>query len=366
MLALAAKTQAQIPTVGPWTPNNNSTTEHDAGVGTLTPRGKQEIVLCPEKDPKNGLIVTSKECLSSLNGGSTGIGNEGSGGTIVDPNNPPLVAINFPPILQTIPTWTYPSLAPNNLFWVRTEERASFNSSQYNFKTHFIVTSEGRTGINTMMPRAQLDVVQNFIGTNINLPTAVFSKRRAGAGLQMTIGNSGFNADAYLSSQMLFFNRLNTGAYNSIIQTGDQAIIYSDGGNTDGSNLNGTFVIAPWGSNGGLRIDALGHTELRGNLRATKVVVNAQWWPDFVFHTNYNLMPLSQVKTFINKNHHLPGMPSQDSVMNSGQDVGELQKLQQQKIEELTLYTIQQDEQLKAQEEKLKALEQKLNSLIKD
>jgi hypothetical protein len=75
-------------------------------------------------------------------------------------------------------------------------------------------------------------------------------------------------------------------------------------------------------------------------------------------------MPLSDVAKFINTKHHLPGMPSQESVINCGQDVGELQKLQQQKIEELTLYTIQQDEQLKAQDARLKELEAKLNAIL--
>lgn len=70
------------------------------------------------------------------------------------------------------------------------------------------------------------------------------------------------------------------------------------------------------------------------------------------------------VKTYIQKHSHLPGMPSQDSVLNNGQDVGELQKLQQQKIEELTLYSIAQDEKLKAQEAKLHELEQKLNAIL--
>jgi len=77
------------------------------------------------------------------------------------------------------------------------------------------------------------------------------------------------------------------------------------------------------------------------------------------------------VKTYIQKHSHLPGMPSQDSVLNNGQDVGELQKLQQQKIEELTLYSIAQDEKLKAQEDallaqkaKLELLEQKLNAIL--
>ena len=70
------------------------------------------------------------------------------------------------------------------------------------------------------------------------------------------------------------------------------------------------------------------------------------------------------VKTYIQKHSHLPGMPSQDSVLNNGQDVGELQKLQQQKIEELTLFRIAQDEKLKAQEAKLHELEQKLNAIL--
>jgi len=77
------------------------------------------------------------------------------------------------------------------------------------------------------------------------------------------------------------------------------------------------------------------------------------------------------VKTYIQKHSHTPGMPGQDSVLNNGQDVGELQKLQQQKIEELTLYSIAQDEKLKAQEDdllaqkaKLDLLEQKLNAIL--
>jgi len=74
------------------------------------------------------------------------------------------------------------------------------------------------------------------------------------------------------------------------------------------------------------------------------------------------------VKTYIQKHSHTPGMPSQDSVLNKGQDVGELQKLQQQKIEELTLYSIAQDEKLAQQAEALKAkeelLEQKLNAIL--
>jgi hypothetical protein len=62
-------------------------------------------------------------------------------------------------------------------------------------------------------------------------------------------------------------------------------------------------------------------------------------------------MSLSQVDSFIQTNQHLPGLPSEHDVVNNGQDLGELQILQQQKIEELTLYAIDQEKQLKSQQE---------------
>lgn len=94
-----------------------------------------------------------------------------------------------------------------------------------------------------------------------------------------------------------------------------------------------------------------GNTELRGNFRCTKLTVNAKWWPDAVFAPGYRLMSLAQVDSFIQTNRHLPGIPCEDSVVSNGQDVGALQVLQQQKIEELTLYAIDQEKQLKAQQQ---------------
>jgi hypothetical protein len=372
-LTMITDIYSQTPSIGPWLPNNQTSTQHDLGVGTSSPRGKQEIIYCPQKDPQDGLIVTAKDCNPNL-GTVTGEGNWQIA-DINDPNVIPVPPLTLSPFIQRLPSVFSSGITKNNLFWVRTEDFGSgggiTSNGAYNFKTHFIVNSEGRVGVNTMNPRAQFDVVQTTAGLLNNTPTAIFSKRRnLSTSVPVPLGG-GVIADGLKTSQIMFFNRLGAGAYNNIIQNDDQAIIYSNGGNADGSNTNGTFVIAPWGTDGGLRMDANGNTELRGNLRATKVVVNARWWPDFVFHRNYNLMPLSDVAKFIITKHHLPGMPSQDSVMNGGQDVGELQKLQQQKIEELTLYTIQQDEQLKAQEAalqeqkaKLEALEAKLNAIL--
>jgi hypothetical protein len=75
-------------------------------------------------------------------------------------------------------------------------------------------------------------------------------------------------------------------------------------------------------------------------------------WPDYVFNNNYKLPELVEVENFIKKNNHLPGIPSAKTIEANGMNVGEMQKLQMQKIEELTLYIIE----LKKEIEKLKAV----------
>ena len=66
-------------------------------------------------------------------------------------------------------------------------------------------------------------------------------------------------------------------------------------------------------------------------------------WADYVFDENYKLMPLSDVEKFITANKHLPGVDSASDLAKDGLDVAEMQAKQMEKIEELTLYAIQQD-----------------------
>lgn len=74
--------------------------------------------------------------------------------------------------------------------------------------------------------------------------------------------------------------------------------------------------------------------------KAVKVEITSTTWADFVFEKNYKLMPLNEIEKFININKHLPEIPSADEMGKNGLDVGEMMKLQMQKIEELTLYVI--------------------------
>jgi len=69
-------------------------------------------------------------------------------------------------------------------------------------------------------------------------------------------------------------------------------------------------------------------------------------WADYVFYDSYELKSLNEVENFINKNGHLPNIPSAEEVASSGIEMGEITKLQQEKIEELTLYTIKQQKEI--------------------
>src|SRR5690349_7081500 len=70
----------------------------------------------------------------------------------------------------------------------------------------------------------------------------------------------------------------------------------------------------------------------------------------------YQLTSLTEVEDFIKQNNHLPGIPSAAEVEKRGLDVGDNQAALLKKIEELTLYTIQQDKELKTLKQEIEEL----------
>jgi uncharacterized coiled-coil protein SlyX len=97
-----------------------------------------------------------------------------------------------------------------------------------------------------------------------------------------------------------------------------------------------------------------------GKAIATEMKVQAQPWPDYVFKPGYKLMSLEQVEGFIKLKGHLPEMKPADVVEKEGIELGANQAALLKKIEELTLYIIDQNKELKKQNEKINRLEEKL------
>ncbi|MCK5765107.1 MAG: hypothetical protein KAH26_03945 [Bacteroidales bacterium] len=76
-------------------------------------------------------------------------------------------------------------------------------------------------------------------------------------------------------------------------------------------------------------------------------------WPDYVFNKDYALLPLQQLESYIESNRHLPGIPSAEDIRDEGLRLGEMERLLLKKIEELTLYIIQQDYKMEELETRL-------------
>ncbi len=128
---------------------------------------------------------------------------------------------------------------------------------------------------------------------------------------------------------------------------------------------NGTTTTFHLYSNGELSLKSdvkeLFRVETSGLMRTRKVLVDTQIWPDYVFEDHYSLMPLQEVEKYLKANKHLPAIPSESEVKTSGIDLGEMQVKLLEKVEELTLYLIEQNKEI----EKLKAELQTLQKMKK-
>ncbi|MBW4890135.1 hypothetical protein KXQ82_10430 [Mucilaginibacter sp. HMF5004] len=80
---------------------------------------------------------------------------------------------------------------------------------------------------------------------------------------------------------------------------------------------------------------------VNGSIRSKEIKVETGW-ADYVFDKDYKLRPLKNVAQYIDKNKHLPEVPSAAEVRQNGINVGETEALLLKKIEELTLYLIEQ------------------------
>lgn len=99
----------------------------------------------------------------------------------------------------------------------------------------------------------------------------------------------------------------------------------------------------------------LGHSlSVFGGIMTDKVTIKSySQWHDYVFDAGYHLMPLTELRAYIANHHHLPEVPSTEDVIANGVEIGEMQGILLKKIEELTLYTIQLQEQLEQVQKQL-------------
>jgi hypothetical protein len=90
-----------------------------------------------------------------------------------------------------------------------------------------------------------------------------------------------------------------------------------------------------------------GNTAIKGKLEATEIKVTTSPTADFVFETDYDLPTLKSIEKHIKEKKHLPEIASAKEMEKNGVNIGNFQIQLLQKIEELTLYTIAQEKEIK-------------------
>lgn len=165
----------------------------------------------------------------------------------------------------------------------------------------------------------------------------------------------------------------NTNIYNSngnlsedrLVGMNGKNLIFNTGGSTNGRIYIGNttaFTTANFPTTTG---DYRLYVE--GGILTEKVKValrSSANWADYVFADNYKLMPLNEVEAFVKENKHLPGVASAENLAKEGLDLGQMQAKQMEKIEELTLYVIEQNKTIEKQSKEIDELKALVNALV--
>lgn len=195
---------------------------------------------------------------------------------------------------------------------------------------------EGNVGIGTISPLGRLHIHDPNSGN----PTVYITPAQQSSGDSSTL----FMAEDYAASYGMYWlydgtgNQMELFGKSGATRYGPHMIINRD---------NGNIAIGPEFATG-YKLSVNGKiicTEVRVNLVAD--------WPDYVFKPGYKLMPVRELGVFVDQNGHLPNIPPAAEIGKSGLEMGEMQRRMMEKIEELSLYIIQQQKEIDALKEQL-------------
>jgi hypothetical protein len=123
------------------------------------------------------------------------------------------------------------------------------------------------------------------------------------------------------------------------------------------------FIIK---GNGYVRIGTTNPTAkltVAGDINSREVRVTVDAGADFVFENNYDLPSLTSIETFIKENKRLPEIASAKEMQENGINLSEMNIKLLKKIEELTLYSIEQNKEIQKQNNKILILEEKVKKI---
>ncbi|MBR1564184.1 MAG: hypothetical protein IJ650_02435 [Paludibacteraceae bacterium] len=216
------------------------------------------------------------------------------------------------------------------------------------------IDTAGHVGIGTDEPEEALHINGNIRGNGAL--GALTIRTEAGT---TTIGAQGWSYSHFQTSMPRFYFYKPIMVANGEFSSGAGQNLYLQTFNTAINGSSPTTRVTILNSNGNVGIGTNNPSyklDVNGTIHAKEVLVDMNEGADYVFDKSYNLMPLDELKRFINENKHLPDIPSADDMVREGVNINELQIILLRKIEELILYVLHQEEVINQQQQQIEAL----------
>jgi len=323
------------PTFAQWTQNGTSiSTTNNVGIGTTTPKSKLEIQSFGSFHNKIPSFVV-KDITERGTIFLESITNQAAD-FVFKSNNRFSWLVSSRASAENYSLFLYPSI--NGTGWG---------------DPAFALNTNGNIGIGTTIPKSKLEIQSS--GSIHNKIPSLLVKDITNRGTVFIESVTDQAADLVFKSNnrfsWLFSSRASDHNYSLFIYP-----------SVNGTGFNQpSFVLNANGNMGIGTTSPQAKLDVAGTIRAREVKVEVNAGADHVFNEEYTLKPLAEVENYIKENKHLPEIPSENQMQQDGLNMNEFQIKLLQKIEELTLYTIEQEKENK----QLKSRIERLEKLIK-
>lgn len=338
-------TSAQLYTSGGGV-NPTSTTSSNVGIGVHDPHSNLEV-----GDQNGGKITIS------------------TGGWSASSANPKYPTLEFAGYLNNPKARITATEESGNTSGSKFSILLQDNTNTPSLVERLSILENGNIGIGKTQPKEKLDVSGNILAGSTHATEGINALAiRYENGSLNNWGSLRSSAATYMSFGVKADSNTANGwlSSNETLNFSKVAMVMDNDGMRLLSSPSQTIALnSPVAMNEILKISSSGNALLNGKLETKELKVTLTPTADFVFEENYDLPKLEEVAKHIKEKKHLPEIASAKVMEKEGVNVGEFQIKLLQKIEELTLYVIEQNRQLKDQQEKIQKLEKENTDLGK-